>query len=145
MAFRFPLATVLTLRESMERREERALQLIQMEMARVQRQIESLDEAVAKAHAAMNQSLQAPTFGCELQWALAKCKAALEEKNALLRTLQELEQQRQKQMQIYQLAHRDHETIIKLFHEQRDAYEIEQSRREQKYLDDVFMARRHRA
>jgi len=28
--------------------------------------------------------------------------------------------------------------------EQREVYEIEQARSQQKYLDDIFMARRHR-
>ena len=43
MAFRFSLATVLRVRESIELREERALKKIQMEMARVSHEIEELD------------------------------------------------------------------------------------------------------
>jgi hypothetical protein len=34
--------------------------------------------------------------------------------------------------------------MISMFKEQRDAYEVEQARAQQKYLDDIFMARRHR-
>ena len=42
MAFRFPLATVLLVREHAEEREERALKKIQLEISRVRREIEQL-------------------------------------------------------------------------------------------------------
>jgi flagellar export protein FliJ len=145
MAFRFPLATVLRVRESIEQREERGLQRIQLEMARVARQIEELNEAMAKAHAAREQALRRTMPGGELQSMLWQVQASLEVKKALLVTLQGLEELRLQQMKVYQTAHRDHETMINMFNEQRNAYDVEQARSEQKYLDDIFMARRHRA
>ena len=48
-------------------------------------------------------------------------------------------------MKVYQAAHRDHETIADMFNEQRDAHEQEQSKSEQKHLDDIFVARRQRS
>jgi hypothetical protein len=72
-------------------------------------------------------------------------QGAVETRKQLFTALQGLEQQRQKQMKVYQAAHRDHETMINLFKQQRDAYEMEQARAQQKYLDDIFMARRHRS
>jgi flagellar export protein FliJ len=145
MAFRFPLATVLRVRESIEQREERALQRIQLEMARVTRQIEDLNEAMAKAHVAREQALRQTMPGGELQSMLWQVQAAGEVKKALLVTLQGLETTRLQQMKVYQAAHRSHETMINMFNDQHDAYEIEQARSQQKYLDDIFMARRHRA
>ena len=71
-------------------------------------------------------------------------QAATQAKNELIVKLKSLDEQRLKQMTIYQAAHRDHETMINLFKEQRDAHELDESRREQNYLDDIFMARRHR-
>jgi flagellar FliJ protein len=144
MAFRFPLATVLRVRESIEKREENALQRIQLEMARVARQIEELNAAVAQAHARQNRALREPMRAGELHATLAQIEAAAREKNALLLALQGLEQQRLKQMKVYQAAHRDHETMINMRNEKRDAYELENARSQQKYLDDIFMARRHR-
>ena len=144
MAFRFPLATVLRVRESVERREERALQRIQLEMARVARQIEELDEAMTKAHAARELELQRTMPAGHLhsmQWEL---QTANTRRAALRQQLHGLEEQRLKQMRVYQAAHRAHETMINMFNEQRDAYEVHQARAEQKYLDDIFMARRHR-
>jgi flagellar export protein FliJ len=145
MAFRFPLATVLRVRESIERREELALERIQLEMARVARQIEELNEAMTRAHATRNQALRQPMPGGELHSMLEQVQAAARTRGALLITLQGLEERRLKQMKIYQIAHRDHETMVNLFKEQRDLYELEEARREQKYLDDIFMARRHRS
>jgi len=145
MAFRFPLATVLRVRESIEKREELALQKIQLEMARIARQIELLNAQLAKAHGAREQALQQTIPASHLHAMLREAQAAADSKNSLLVTLQLLEQQRDKQMKVYQAAHRDHETIIDLFRKQRDAYEQDQARAQQKYLDDIFMARRHRS
>jgi flagellar biosynthesis/type III secretory pathway chaperone len=83
--------------------------------------------------------------GGELQSMLWQVQAATEVKKALLVTLQGLEELRLQQMKVYQAAHRDHETMINMRNEQRDVYDVEQARGEQKYLDDIFMARRHRA
>jgi flagellar export protein FliJ len=145
MAFRFPLATVLRVKESIEDREERALQKIQLEMARVARQIEDLNGAMEKAHGARELAMRQAIPGSELQSMLWQVEAAGEAKKALVITLQRLEDLRVQQMKTYQAAHRDHETLINLFNEQRSVHEVEQTRAEQKYLDDIFMARRHRA
>jgi flagellar FliJ protein len=145
MAFRFSLAAVLRVRESIEQREERALQRIQHEMARVLHQIEDLSAAIAKAHDAREEALQQPIPAGHLHSLLWEAEAAAERRKALVHTLQALEQQRDKQMKIYQAAHRSHETLISMLRGQRNAYELEQARAQQKYIDDIFMARRHRS
>jgi flagellar biosynthesis/type III secretory pathway chaperone len=113
-------------------------------MARVARQIEELTEAMAKAHVAREQALKRTMPGGELQSMLWQVQTAVEGKKTLLVTLQGLEEMRLQQMKVYQAAHRDHETMINMCNEQREVYEIEQARSQQKYLDDIFMARRHR-
>jgi flagellar FliJ protein len=145
MAFRFTLATVLRVRESIERREERALRKIQLEMARVSRQIDEIDTNIVQSQNARIQLLQQPTPAGQLQTMLWEAQGAVEKRKALLQTLQTLEQQRSKQLQVYQAAHRDHETIINLADEQRAAYELAEARAQQKYLDDIFMARHYRS
>jgi len=144
MAFRFPLATVLRVRESIEHREERALQRIQLEMARILRQIEELSSEIAKAHDAQEVALQRPIPAGRLHSLLWEAQVAAERRKALFPVLKALEQQRDAQLKVYQAAHRSHETLISMLHEQRSAYELEQARTQQKYLDDIFMARRHR-
>jgi flagellar FliJ protein len=145
MAFRFSLATVLRLRESIERREERALQKIQMEMARVSRQIDELDAGIARAQRERDEALREPMPASHLQAMIWQTESAIEDRKTLQATLHGLEEQRQKQLKIYQAAHRDHETLIDMRNQQRSAYLQEQARMEQKYLDDIFIARRHQS
>jgi flagellar FliJ protein len=145
MAFRFPLATVLRVRESMERREERALQRIQMEMARVSHEIGELTAQIAKRHEQREQALRQPMPAGELQTMLWDAQAAVERKKGLLAALHALEQERDRQLKVYQAAHRDHETLLNMAAEQRSAYELEQARKQQKFLDEIFMARHHRS
>jgi flagellar FliJ protein len=144
MAFRFPLASVLRVRESIEQREERALQRIQMEMARVSHQIEELTAVIAGVHDAQEEALRHPIPAGYLHTLLWQKQVATERRKVLLSSLQALEQMREKQIKIYQLAHRNHETLISMKNEQRNAYELQQARTQQKSLDDLFIARRHR-
>jgi flagellar export protein FliJ len=144
MAFRFPLATVLRVKENIEEREERALQKIQLEMERVRREIEELSAHLENAHDAREQAMQRTIPAGHLHTMLWEARAAAEKKKVLLHTLQILEEQRDQQMKIYQAAHRDRETLTGMFDEQRDAYEQEQTRTQQKHLDDIFIARRQR-
>jgi flagellar FliJ protein len=144
MAFRFSLATVLRVRESIEQREERALQRIQLEISRVLRQIEELSAAIARAHDTQEEALQQPIPAGYLHGLLWEAQAAVARRKALLSTLQALEQQRNQQRKVYQAAHRNHETLIGMKRDRRNAYELEQARAQQKSLDDLFMARRHR-
>jgi hypothetical protein len=76
---------------------------------------------------------------------LWKLQAAMATRSALETTLQELDAKRFAQMKLYQAAHSDHETMLNLQRDQRAAYELRQARVEQKFLDDIFMARRHRS
>jgi|CZKL01.1.fsa_nt_gi flagellar export protein FliJ len=144
MAFRFPLATVLRVRETIEKREERALQKVQLEVALVTRQIEELDVRILKAQDAREEALKQSIHAVHLQSMLEEIQAAGDLKNNLLDSLQKLELRREQQVKLYQIAHRDREMLTDMQHQQRDAYEIERARAQQKTLDDIFMARHHR-
>ena len=145
MPFRFSLATVLQIRESLEKREERALQKIQLEMARVLHQIEELNAEIAKSHRMREQEMAQPIPASHLHMLLWQVQAAGEKRVMLFQNLLALEQQRDQQIKVYQQAHRDRETLTDISNQQRDLYEQEQARGEQKSLDDIFMARRHRS
>jgi flagellar export protein FliJ len=145
MPFRFSLATVLQIRESLEKREERALQKIQIEMARVLHQIEELNAEIAKSHKMREQEMAQPIPASHLHMLLWQVQAAGEKRVMLFQNLLALEQQRDQQIKVYQQAHRDRETLTDMSNQQRDLYEQEQARGEQKSLDDIFMARRHRS
>lgn len=144
MAFEFSLATVLRVRESIEEREERALQKIQMEIGLALHQLEELTAAIAGAHAAREQAMRQPMAAVHMQSMLENTASAEASRMTLLQQLEVLEQARAEQMRRYHAAHRDRETLTEMLNQQREAYELEQVRMEQKQLDDIFVARRHR-
>jgi flagellar export protein FliJ len=143
MAFKFPLATVLRVRESIERREEIALEKIQMEMARIQHRIDAQDAFIAELRKAQGQALGQAIPAGQLQSMEWEVQTTDGNKSALLVAMRTLSEQRDVQMKIYQAAHRDHETLLSMYKEQREVYEREQERLQQRSLDDIFMARRH--
>jgi flagellar export protein FliJ len=144
MPFRFPLAAVLLVREYAELREERALQKIQHEIAQVSRQIEQLDAEIAGVQVARNQILLEPIAAFQLHSILLRAEDAAKWKKPLLERLRVLLEDRNRQMMVYQAARRDHETLTDMLEKQRESYEQEQTRKAQKLLDDIYVARRQR-
>ena len=145
MPFRFPLAAVLLVRENAELREERALQKIQQEMAQVSRQIEDLDAEIAGVQLARNQIMLEPTPAFQLHSLLLRAEDAAKRKKPLLERLRVLLEDRNRQMNVYQAVRRDHETLTDMLEKQRESYEQEQTRKAQKLLDDIYVARRQRS
>ncbi len=69
--------------------------------------------------------------------------ALLEERRQFTQSqLAKFEQLRDKQIKTYQGAHQDRELLSNMREEQRASYAMERSRREQKAVDDLFIARR---
>jgi flagellar FliJ protein len=145
MAFRFSLATVLRVRESLQRQEELKLQKIGFEMARLKREIDQLTAEIAEASNAEERALRRPIPASQVQMLVWARHAAIEKRAALERDRQALEQQRDEQLKIYHAAHRECETLIDLRDSQRDEYEHEKAHGDQKRLDDMFVARRQRS
>jgi flagellar export protein FliJ len=145
MAFRFTLATVLRFRESVEKREELALQKILLEMAHVRREIERIAAEIAVAHNARNQAMLNPVPASHLNGMLNDVEAAKERRKNLLQALGKLEQEHRQQATKYQAAHRDRQMLSDMKAKKRDAYEQERARATQKFLDDIFAARSMRS
>ena len=144
MAFRFTLASVLGFRESIERREELALTKIQLEMARVQREIETATAELAAAQRMREDSMRRPIPAAQLQTMLLAAETVAERKKTLLESLAVLEQKRGEQMRAYQAAHRGRQVLSDLRTQQRETWDQDQARAQQKTLDDLFAARSRR-
>jgi flagellar export protein FliJ len=145
MPFRFPLSTVLRYRLSVERREEIALGKILVEIARTRQQIEKLTADIALRQRARNESLSKPIPAYDLQFAASEINAAIDRRKMLIESLAPLDVQRRTQMKVYQAAHRDRQMLSEMATRQRDAYEQERARAEQKFTDDIFAARAQRS
>jgi flagellar export protein FliJ len=144
MAFRFSLAAVLRFRESVEKREELALQKIILEIARTRIEIERQTEEIGAAQEAINKAMQKPISAYHLQGLLNAVSVIVNRKKALVESLVPLERKREMQMKAYQAAHRDRQMLSDMATRQRGAYEQAQARAQQKFLDDIFAARAQR-
>jgi flagellar export protein FliJ len=144
MAFRFPLATVLRYREIVEKREEVALEKVQMEIAQMHRRIEELDQAIAAAQQTREKQLRETISAFQLQAMLDAVKATAEKKAKLHEELRKLEQLRQERLTAYQAAHRGRRMLTDIRGRQKEAFELAADRKQQKMLDDLFAARRQR-
>ena len=145
MGFRVPLASVLRFREGIEKREELALQKVEFEIARVRRHIDELTKALAKASNEREEDLQKCVQAYRLKNLQDEMSAAVEAKQALVKTLATLKNQRDAQMKLYQAARVNRRMLTDLQKQQHNAWDQEQVRIEQKLLDDIFSARAQRS
>ena len=141
LPFRFSLASVLQLRKSIERRAEISLISTQLEVARARHRIDELTEEMAKACQEREKDLRNSVSANTLQAKQAEISAAIEAKQTMLETLQTLKLQRDNQMRAYKAANRDRQVLTDLRTQQKNLYAQEETRREQKQLDDIFASR----
>jgi flagellar export protein FliJ len=145
MPFHFPLATVLRYRESIEQREQLALEKIQNEVTRVELQIQQVDDdcraATEKRAAELAQGMSA----VEMQSAYEYEKALEQQGEALRALLQDLKKKWRQQLASYEIARRNRETLEKLREQQLEVYSRAQAKREQAAIDDVFLSRHRRS
>lgn len=144
MGFRFPLETVLRVRESLEKREEAALQQILAEMARVRRSMDEQEQRILSLYKQKEEAMRRPTEAFRLQSMIAEAAAAVEQRALLTQTLAGLEQQRQERLTAYQNAHRNRQMLTDMRTRQRDEWQEKLARAQQKFLDDIFAARSQR-
>lgn len=141
MAFRSPLKPVLSVREIIEKREEVALKRAQLEVARVRRRIEELTDELAKANLERDEALQNMVQANRLQNMQVEINAANETKQLLNDTLQTLKSQRDAQMKVYTTAHSGRRMLTEFLAQQKNQYEQEQLKIQQRRLDDIVATR----
>lgn len=142
MGFRFPLATLLRLREIAEQREERLLGQILNQMAQSRQTLIDLDLKRCDLAAQRELASQQSTSASEIQGIYGQMH---EIDNLLLagrEHLAKLATLREQQMKIYEAAHRDKELLSGIKKDQLETFQKEQSRQEQNAMDDNFSSRR---
>lgn len=145
MAFKFPLATVLRYRESIEQQEERALMSILAEMEAARQRIENLTADIANARQSLNQAMQEMLPAIHIEYASGQIRGAEDRKKELLQSLAELDRKREAQTAKYKAAHQSRKMLGEMQARQREAYEQERVRLDQKLLDDIFSSRAQRS
>jgi flagellar export protein FliJ len=141
MGFRFSLAAVLRLRESIEKREELLLQTLQMGIAQLRRRIEQLTEEIEESGRRLHRAMQLPLEAWQIQQGISELNRAIEARQNLLLELEVALQKQKEQLNIYRAAIKDRQTLTEMRAEKQSEYDQRQERIQQRFLDDVFAAR----
>jgi flagellar export protein FliJ len=144
MAFKFPLETVLRVRGIVEEREERMLQRILFEISQTLETLAHTDAEIAGSNASRCADILKPFIGLNLHASYGAVKELRRTKKDLEAQIEKLEQLRDQQRVVLEGARRNREMLTDIRAEKRIAYESEIARREQKTLDDNYIARRGR-
>ena len=112
-----------------------------MEVARVKHRIDELTDELARAGEARENALRNSIPAYDLQSMDAQMNAALDAKQILLDTLQTLQQQRDAQMKLYQVAYNGRQMLTDLLQQKKNEYKQEQDHAQQKRIDDLFASR----
>ena len=142
MGFRFPLETLLRVREIAEQREERLLGQILAQIAQAHQTLTNLTE---QRRAIINQresSLQQQTSAFEITRSYEAIRTIDELEKSCITQLAKLEALKDQQMKAYEVAHRNQELLSGLREKQLAHYQQEQTRKEQSVMDDTFGSRR---
>jgi flagellar export protein FliJ len=142
MAFHFSLDAVLRMRRGQERAERLKLEAILSAQAQAQARLQEVTESSFELHRQFQQRLGGGMAGSELQFEAAREANATSVCSDLRTRLQELEQRRMAQVQIFYKVRQNREVLENLRLRKLNLYLIEQGRREQQELDDLFLMRR---
>ncbi|MBZ5597373.1 MAG: flagellar export protein FliJ [Acidobacteriia bacterium] len=142
MAFRFSLQTLLQFRKSVEHQQELLLQEANHQVTRVRHEIEGVDGFMAEMAARRARELDSGVSAAELQFENLCRLVLLEHRRQLQRALAEREEVRVNRSQAFHEARRRREVVDTLRRHQLQVHRQEQKRKEQRYLDELFLLRR---
>jgi flagellar export protein FliJ len=141
MAFRFSLDAVLRFRESVEHSEEAILLRMVQEIAQAELELRQIDVEQSRTREQRERDLALQLPAVHLNHIAMRELELKTMADGVRARVRELEAQRLKQLAIYQTARQGREVLTELRKRQRQSYQIEQRRQEQKTLDDLFLSR----
>ena len=142
MAFRFGLAAILRLRQSIERQRTLELQKANLQVSRAHETLAQLERYLCDAAESDSKGLTAGCTAAELQFASVLRENLLHFRHELQSEVRKLELLRQKALGEYHQAYRDREILETLRARQRRVYQQEQSRRQQQEQDADYLLQR---
>jgi flagellar export protein FliJ len=140
MAFQFSLDSVLRLRRSEQRQQELILHCANEQVSRVAGELENLRSEARRIRSDSN--AQARITAAEIQFDQLRCEilaVRCAETTGRLLTVQE---RRTAALKEFQRVWQNREVLDTLREHERQAYALEESRREQRAQDDLFLQRR---
>jgi|GEM_PF-5141056 len=142
MAFRFTLAPLLRLRQSIERQRTLKLQEVNLQVSRAQETLAQLERSLSDSAQSDSAGLQAGRTAADLQFASLIRENLHRFRQQLQSDIRKLELLRQQALVEYDRAYRDREVLETLRARQRRAYQQEQLRRRQQELDATYLLQR---
>jgi flagellar export protein FliJ len=142
MAFHFALASILRLRQSIERQRTLQLQEANLQVARAQETLVQLDRSLSDSAQSDAKELSARCTGAELQFAAVLRENLHRFRRELQSQIRKLELQRQQAVAAYHQAYRDREVLETLRAREHRLYKQEQLRRQQRELDAAYLLQR---
>jgi flagellar export protein FliJ len=142
MAFRFALAPILRLRQSVERQRTLGLQEANLQVSRAQQRLAELDRFLSDSAEADSAALVAGRTAAELQFAFVLRENMQRFREELQSNVRQLELLRQRALGEYHRAYREREVLETLRARQRRVYQQKQLRRQQQELDAGYLLQR---
>jgi flagellar export protein FliJ len=141
MPFRFSLEGVLSYRKNLEHAEELTLNKILQEIAAKYQQLQKLQNDHRSLREQRDHDLAKAQPAVYLQELAEKEQYIERVIETVQAQLQELDSKREAQLTVLRAAQQDREVLDEVRKQKHDAYQLEQNRREQKTLDDLFLSR----
>ena len=142
MPFRFALAPLLRLRQSIERQRTLALQAANLQVSRAQETLAQLDRFLSDSDQSDRAGLAAGRTAAELQFASVLRENMQHFREELQSDVRKLELERQKALGEYHRAYREREVLETIRARQRRVYQQAQLRRQQQELDAAYLLQR---
>lgn len=142
MAFRFPLETLLRFRRSVERQQElKLLEAVRQVMTTMQ-EIEMVDHTISDIQENEHREMGTAVRGAQLHFDVLRCSLLREQRQELEKVLAQREKVRARCQDQFKSAHREREAVEILREDQLHHFQQEETRREQRQMDDLFLLRR---
>jgi flagellar export protein FliJ len=142
MAFRFPLEVLLRVRQSLEQQHELRLQEANHGVAMLRQQIEHVHNEMANILTRRRPQFELGISAAELHFDVLCRSVLMERQHILEKQLLDAEALRNTRSQELLQARRQREVMDTLRHHQLQIYQQQESRLDQRRLDDLFLLRR---
>lgn len=144
MPFRFPLESLLRLYRSREHHEQLRLQILVAQRTRLRVEMEEIRQRLYELRRLSAAEAGKILSGAELNLLLSWQQLAQRELGRLQSELADVEQRYRQQLEAYQRARRQRETVESLRARHLHAYQRLENRRQQKTLDELHLLHRSR-
>jgi flagellar biosynthesis chaperone FliJ len=144
MAFRFPLAAVLRIRESLERKEQMLLEQCYQRLYLLQMRLSQVDERREGWQHGYEEKLTGGTRAVELHMLLDERQRMERQRKEILGQIAAAQEALTRQMQTYRAVRQQREIVAQLRKDSLEEYQRREQLQEQKLRDDLFLLRRHR-